>query len=1118
MDAGDAMPSLKLFLLGPPRLERDGLPIEFDTRKNTALVAYLAMTAGSHRREVLMTLLWPELEPGRARGVLRRNLSVLKKALGGDWLVVEREAVGTAPDADFWFDVDQFHALLQTWQEHNHPEGETCPECQAALAEAVDLYRGDFMAGFSLPDSAAFDEFQFFQAEGLRQELAGALEQLARGHGSRGEFERAIPYARHWVGLDPLHEPAQRWLMGLYAQAGRRAAALRQYEACARILEAEMGLTPSAQTASLYERIRAGEIGGEGRPIPNAFPRHNLPVQSTRFIGRQAVLTEIADRLRDSDCRLLTLVGPGGSGKTRLALEAAAALLDEFAHGVFFVSLAPLQSAEAILPAVAQAVGFSFYGTSGDQAEIDPQQQLLGYLRNKRMLLVLDNFEHLLAGVGFVTAVLDAASGVSIMVTSRTKLNLQGEHLFPVAGMSIPDSAAELFVTSARRVRPDFDLTTGDLADVIRICRVVEGMPLGILLAAAWVQVLSPAAIAAQISQSIDFLETDLCDLPERHRSMRAVFDHSWNLLSARLQEVMQALSIFRGGFTWQAAQAVADASLRDLRALVSGSLLHRTSTSHYEVHELLRQYAADRLRRAEELERSPDAGEAARDRHGAYYVSALQQWETDLKGSRQQEALAEMDGESGNIRAAWQWAVEQGAVGRLDQAVEGLCLFYTRRGRYEEGAVLCRTAAESLQATSSDAGLSVRARVLAWRSAFEQELGRIELAGQLLRQSQDLVEKLESSRQGVWVERAFVLLRMGEMAYHSRYTEAGRLLEQSLALYRALDDRWRTANVLRDLGSIALNVGNYGRAKQLYEESLAIRRALGDQWGIANSLQGLGRVSLSLGEIEAGEHLAQEGVALAEEIGDQGGVVKGLGNLSLLLSWSGRFAEAQAALERSRAICEDLGFRIGLVYVLAHQSTVMGHQGEYEPARALAYQCLAVAREINHSWGLGYATMLLGDLALVEDKAAEAWRFFEQSLSVYRDAGQQDAIGFAVVFSAVATLRMGQSSTARQGIEQALRMVCTIGEFGSLVTAVAAAALFLIEQDRPERAVELYATASRYPLVSGSCWYRDIFERRVATIAATLPPEVVEAAHERGRARDLQMTVADLLVELGLS
>ena len=355
------MPDLELSLLGPPRLMLDGVPVEFNTRKNLALVAYLAVTGESHTREELVALLWPELEPSRARSGLRRNLSVLKKTLGGQWLVVDRETAGLDPGADLWFDVERFQALLQAWQGHGHPEADVCAECLAALAEAVELYRGDFLAGFTLRDSPSFDEWQFFQTEGLRQDLASALERLVRGHSLQGADQPAIPYARRWVSLDSLHEPAHRHLMRLYVWSGQRAAALRQYAECERILQEELGVPPEEQTTQLFEAIKMsrdlplpGTPGAApGTTLAALHARYHLEAESARDAG--GIVYRAHDTLLDRavTVRVLSEAGLGETGWTRVMDNARAAaslnhpnivtLYDvEEAEGSLFVVMEPV--------------------------------------------------------------------------------------------------------------------------------------------------------------------------------------------------------------------------------------------------------------------------------------------------------------------------------------------------------------------------------------------------------------------------------------------------------------------------------------------------------------------------------------------------------------------------------------------------------------------------------------------------------------------------------------------------------------------------------------------------------------------------------------------------------
>src|SRR5919112_688549 len=451
-----------LLLLGPPRIERDGMTVEVDTRKAIALVAYLAVAHRRHTREALATLLWPEYDQSRARAALRRTLSALAKARTEGWLEVDRESVGLNRD-ELWVDVDRFHGRLAECQTHGHAETDVCPDCLPPLAEAVALYRDDFLAGFGLRDSPNFDDWHFFQAESLRRELAGALERLVRGHEARGEWEAAIAHARRWLALDPLNEPAHRALMQLYAWADQRAAALRQYRECVRVLDKELGVHPVEETTRLYRSIKESEMlpqpvasqhqppnhrateGSDFQVLNEASPttqslegpsdghrQHNLPASRTSFVGRKRELAEVKRELART--RLLTLTGAGGSGKTRLALEVAKDIVGDYSDGVWLVRLAGLSEPKLLPQEVATALGVH------EQPNHSLVDTLVDHLQTKDLLLVLDNCEHLIdAAAHLIDAVLSGSQRQQVLATSREPLRVSGEIVRRVPSLSMPD-------------------------------------------------------------------------------------------------------------------------------------------------------------------------------------------------------------------------------------------------------------------------------------------------------------------------------------------------------------------------------------------------------------------------------------------------------------------------------------------------------------------------------------------------------------------------------------------------------------------------------------------------------------------------------------------------------
>ena len=1133
------MGGLRLTLLGRPRVVCDDAPLtDWILQKSLALLAYLAVTGRPHSRETLAGLLWPDCTESNARSNLRKVLAELRQRIPAH-LKITRAEVAFDRESAYWLDVEAFERGI----------GRTLPLQEsrltgagaAALAEVVGLYRDDFLLGLAVLHAPAFEEWLLLEREHLRTLALRALHALVNYHAARAQPSQTLAYLDRLLALEPAQEEAHRHRMALLVRSGQRAAALCQYEACCRVLQA-LDAEPDGETTALYERIRSGaELAA-----PFRVPGHNLHAPLTPLIGREAELAEIRAHLLEPDCRLLSMVGPGGVGKTHLALKMASNLLPGdtrspgrlagFDDGVYVVRLGALPAVEAIMPAIAQALDLPL-------SEGAPrQQQVVDYLSGKRLLLVMDGIEHLAAGAGLLVELLHKAPGLKILVTSRARLDVQGEHLFPVQGLACPERAPEddealasfpairLFLAGARRVQPNFKLTDTDFAAVARICHLVGGLPLAILLAASWAGMLTPAEIVTELEREggsgLDLLQTGNQDLPHRQRSMRAVFDHSWNLLADRERQVLAGLSVFRGNCTLAAARQAAGASLQELRALTYRSLLQRTANGRYAMHELLRQYAGERL------EEVPTAAQAVRDRHSAYFAAAVQRWWADLQGPRHQEALAEIGAEISDLHAAWNWAVKRRQISQLDQAMEGLCYSFKWLGRYEEGESLCQRAAEGLEVSVDRGGAPgfdpaqdspaadpadrarVLARALAWQGVFCHRLGRREQAWEFLQQSLNLLDNLawtgsdgaHDPPDEVQRGRAFALWRLGNLAAERDRDAAQRSYRQSLALYRALKDRWGTASVLEALGRTATFSEERDLAHHALEESLELHQAQGDDLGSYRAL------SLSLATAayqgQAEEEPDDSLITMASLMHEVGQAIA-----------AGQFARVESLLAQCRSPGERPGAGGGHDLVeLVHAFNQM-HLGHYQQARAQTIACLVRFRETGYRWGIERCCCYLGLAALATGDYGEAQRRLREAAGLCREIRQRGHLGQALALLALVARGSGHLPQARQRLCEALRVAAHVHDYETFMfqlIVVSVMALLLADEGQGERAVELYATAERYPLVAHSRLLEDLSGRHMAAVAAQLPAHTAAAAQARGRARDLEAVMADLLAELG--
>lgn len=686
--------------------------------------------------------------------------------------------------------------------------------------------------------------------------------------------------------------------------------------------------------------------------------QNRIPIPLTPFFGRVVERKAILDLLRDPGCRLLTLTGPGGIGKTRLAIETARAALAaaDYADGVYFIDLTGVNDGSLLPVAIRDALSIP----PGQE----PAQALLTrYLRGRCLLLVLDNFEHLVDHAALLTGLLESAPEIKMLITSREALHLQEEWLYPLGGMDLPpgenagrdwreaaleSSAVQMFTACARRARPDFSLDT-ELESVIDICRQVEAMPLAIELAASWTRVLRCAVIAREIRDNIRFLETNLRNIPERHRSIQAVFEQTWRMLSPQEQQAFKRLSVFRGGFDHAAAYQVAEASLAVMAALADKSLLRQTTPPgspdgavRFSLHELLRQYAQNRLAQAKDEERQ------TLDRHCQYYLAFLQQRGPDLLGGRQQAAVRELLAELDNVRAAWAWAVQQGRVDLLRYAVQPLDAFFQFQSRFIEGTELFeQTVADLEQHPPSEDRLHTQAQAGVCLGWFYIRCGHYEKAQQALESAGRRYAALTAPPPpGLGSDplngHAILALLGGD------YQRALLLGEQALYNGQARSDPYNTAFSHYVLASASLGLGEYEAAARHAQQSCEISERLRDLWFLAYCMIEWGQVMRALGDTERARRRFEESYRLRESFNDPEGMALALNHLGRLALLEENFAEAARIFRQSAEIYTSIFDRGGLAVAYNGLAAAECGRENLAGAREHLLQGLRVAQEIH--------------------------------------------------------------------------------------------------------------------------------------------------------------------------
>ena len=902
------MPRLKINLFGGLIVVLDGQPNNhFYSNKARALLGYLLLECNQlHPRDKLAGLLWPNSTDKQARHSLRQTLGHLRKMLGDrknnpPFLLADRHVIGWNAECDYTTDV----AVL---------------DADSTLSQLAEGH-APLLDGLFLPDCLAFEEWLTVQREAARQRVLKAYEQQVATAAAAQAHEQVRAVAQQWLTLDPWQESAYRALMQAQAAAGDHAAALTTYESCRDVLLDVFGIEPTHETQTLYHQIRLDNV-----PFAS-----NLPQYATPFIGRKSEITTIHQRLSKPNGRLLTLLGTGGSGKTRLAVEAAR---QQTTHALF-VSLADLSPAkrsqqieQQILQAIAQAL--PTLTVSGRKPLLD---QLADHLQNRRLLLILDNFEHLRHGCGAIASLLERADLLQLLVTSRIPLKLSMEQLLPIDGLAQQgqdvEEVVDLFVACVRRKQPDYEISAENRPAIETLCQLLGGLPLAIELAAAWLPQLTPDEIVQELEQGLDILTSADYDAPARHRSLYAACNHSWRLLSAKEQQIFTQLAVWRGGFTVEAAKQIANVSPFSLMRLIDASMVQRDANGRYWLHEVLRQFALEK----------GDVQTGLASKHAAYYADLAGRLDPLLESADFIESMRQLSAEYDNITAALDWTVAYGTTDDALKFVLHLATFWETSCRFSEGRDwLGRVldAAKGQQSLRRAAGLLKLAQLAQKQSDWEALRYLVAQADEIYAAQQDEVgqghckvllaavhfdhnEQLEARRLALAVlesaekhEANELCIAahnvLGRIAHARQELETGRThFEAALALMTTWNNLRMRAIMLNNLATIYVHQQDFANAALLLNESISLREQMQDRRGVALASWNVGNMYHQQRMMSACREAYKRALSNLQALQDQRLVIILLGICATIPQVEGAYRAATMLLGASEALSERL-------------------------------------------------------------------------------------------------------------------------------------------------------------------------------------------------------------------
>jgi len=914
---------LDVRLFGPFQVSHHNQsPIEFRSNAERALLAYLVVEADHpHSREFLCSLIWPDLSEEKAHNNLRVTLSRLRKSIKTadpdfDAITVSRLSV-QANTNKVLVDVSAFMELIHQTESHMHPPHDDCIECTTRLERAIQIFRGEFLQGFTLTNNIPYQEWLVLQREKFNRCAINSFHSLGDYHLRRGKLGKVQTLARRQLELEPWREEAHRQLMICFAMHDEKNAALAQYEQCKRVLKEELGVAPSFETLELYEHIKRSR--GRKHPV--------LPTASTNFVGREKEQREIIQTLSKPDCRVLSLIGIGGVGKTRLAVQVANQLEYAFLDGVIFVSLVAIQNPERIPNAIADALEFSFTGAS------DSFQQLLNYLENKEYLIILDNFEHMLEAIPMLVRIWEQCPGIKMLITSRERLGLEQEYLIEIGGLLAlqttdnlgrPSPAVDLFLGCIHKQDSFYDPAEQDLEKLVELCSLVKGMPLALELIAPITRVLSIQEIINDI-HALDLSSLD------------AVFERSWKLLTSVERRGFMQLSIFNTPFTRQAAREVADIDLTTFTSLVDKSLIQRNNSVaeiegdqdsvYFDFHPLLKQFAYQKLKG------EPEVLESVLENHANYFLNLLDQVYESILTPDETPAIKIIHARHEDIVTAVKWSCYHGYYESIRKGLQIHIHYFESYGAFHLGKIFFGEIVQILKEVKSqqkeitdelNQGLARATWYYGWHlmrlGDYQEALDYENEADQLAKASQDgIVETGALNAIGV-IQRF-----LGDLDRSNQYFRSA--LEAARQENQEVENKWHVASINNNLGMNALAQSRLDLAGEYIDTAMKHYTEIGHYWGIAGAYLSFGNLYIKLDEYEKARSSFEDGLELAETHNYQWMKIKLLVGLGDLAFKQGDWETAVRYYQESFYSIEEFGDKVLL------EET----QGKFQEANRLA-------------------------------------------------------------------------------------------------------------------------------------------------------------------------------------